>query len=1008
MLDILTSGTSSSTTLFLQAFAVLLLGICLYFYIFKRSMSSSLLSPIIAKALAQFVVVDAHDVQTSLFTKAGVSLSNCELQPTFIQLNETTTAVITGTVQLLSFSWNWGSQPNGGSNFVKDARLLLEKVQVTVTLSSNHDGKDASAMGAKPLGQADGAATDASEKDAPVGFVQDQVNRILDALAFDVSDLSVKIVIAGKDYNVAPDEQSSSLVLGLAGVTLESQKQGGDNGLIVQTMALNGLFANVLVHNSDVGTSSNFALLEPVSYATTVTRPSGLRDLTALLQHGLETVGASTDQGIVVHAGLEQVGLLHRLGNVLLVSEVASKDELKSMAAALVNDGSEGEEKVEVFEEHGLETITSTDSENAPTSSLASADQEGSFVKLPLSAISIILPNDTKISMTGLMLDYKLDGSSMTVTGREGVSINGYPIMAMSDSCVWEANLIESQFRAYSSNPQQTDEESVVKICARQKELDCLKDGAQQLIGIAHALATADSDAHLAVANTKTASSADEAASSTSAKAWSADIASMAFMLRDTNDDLTVELLVRDLKARSAGMTLSIGSVDKCYLPHTIRLGQPLLNTKLQYNGTLLTLDIDDVVAVLEEPDVSQKPVDDVEDIKLATMEQPASALSASDKAVDDGSMILPFGIHALAKSIKVYNTDGRSVHTTIKALRFAAGPDLSEDGQQPTGAIRTLVMMEEFNHDMLSMNLAKLSAVVHPGNLNRIDKLDFDARVIAIAKGYSVFAWRRFFATGDERREPKKAKTKSKKQNAPIYLPYAHVHEIKLKIAVKATLVSAKDATLHLGEFRGNESTTLNDMIMWYTQRVLSNAPGVITNASLLGFNVSDTAASYGGAVMLSSAVGALGSAAAPVAGVLGMVGFDAVKNTINAGKRERGAEDDDKRQLGDFFRGVGQLGKEAAQGGASARGKSQGQQADALDWALGATGNVGHYADQNKARLGGAGVGAVGFGYGFMLGGPVGALAGALIASRATSGTINVVDRRLRGKKGEMAVRQ
>ena len=70
-------------------------------------------------------------------------------------------------------------------------------------------------------------------------------------------------------------------------------------------------------------------------------------------------------------------------------------------------------------------------------------------------------------------------------------------------------------------------------------------------------------------------------------------------------------------------------------------------------------------------------------------------------------------------------------------------------------------------------------------------------------------------------------------------------------------------------------------------------------------------------------------------------------------------------------------------------------------MDWAIGATQGVSEYADENKARLGGAASATAGFAYGMLLGGPVGAVAGAVIASAGATATIDVLDKKFKNKK-------
>jgi hypothetical protein len=106
------------------------------------------------------------------------------------------------------------------------------------------------------------------------------------------------------------------------------------------------------------------------------------------------------------------------------------------------------------------------------------------------------------------------------------------------------------------------------------------------------------------------------------------------------------------------------------------------------------------------------------------------------------------------------------------------------------------------------------------------------------------------------------------------------------------------------------------------------------------------------------------------------------------------RGVEETDKWELSDLARGLKYTAIRVTREGAAKRGKKEGKGADAIDWAVGATSDMGKYTAENKARLGGAGAGAAGFAYGFALGGPVGAIAGTIIASATTQKTIEKVD--------------
>lgn len=1045
-------GTSDSTTshhilaLPEQLFHLLssfLLALILSYYLMTSTMlpfsgGASLLSRIVARALSQYLVVeDPSAIGTRLLRTAGLTLRGATLQPMVLRNPDgDAVAVVTGTVRMVALSWQWGGsasavgdqgrdkeQDAAGFRLVNQPRLELEGVDLTVTLLSEEETKDHAHKASG--GPGDIPRTDPVEKDPPPqdasapsgGFIQDQVNYILDDLSMDMSDLRVTLQMPSSSSSSAAGP-SSALQCSMASLTLTSlARQLRRRPRSLAAVAERAFVQRLVIADLAIHGRNSMCLVEPCSYRMDCVRFHPYRSwsevATMVQEGGLLVEGGSEemnnmDQGLVLHLGREQLLCVNQLLEGYLRLMRSDSDMISSSGNTTQGTPSNENQRVASNSEVPGDRTNAIASESSDSAGgPAAVKGSGSYAFLSLSAVTLVLPNESRVSVRSIALDCSLDGSRCLVSGRHGILLDDFVCLDQTETCTWQIDPLSRRFLVgHDDHEGPVDEtEGVAKIRVRPQELDRVKEGAQQLLNVFHELSLQNSGALRSVTQDtveRAVLDLNEQVLPNSSPGWSFQFHALDIVLEDEESNRAVECLVRDIFGRTDDMILTLGKVEHLRLPHSIRLLQPLEKTVLQFDGKVFELSIDTVVARLEEPEAFRQPVDDPEAVRQATLEkeEEKQMLSADEEdAVEP--FVLPFGVHASINNMTVYKVDGKAMHTNIKALHFAVGPDLSKDDHEPTGSVRALFMVEEFNHDMLSLNQAKTSAIVHPSNLSRVDCLDFDARLIAVAVGYSVFDWVRLFETGDERREPKK-KTSQKK--TPIHLPFAHVHEMKIKLAVKATLVSTKDATLHLAEFQGHDKTTLNDLIVWYTQRVVSNAPHVVTNANVLGFNVSDTAANYGGTVMISGALGALGSAAAPVAGVLGMVGFDAVKNTINAGKRGRGAEDDDRRQLGDFVRGIGQLAKEAAQGGAVARGKSQDEQADALDWALGATSEIGGYADENKARLGGAGAGAVGFGYGLVLGGPVGAIAGALIASRATSTTINAVDRRLRGTKEEI----
>jgi len=934
-----------------------------------------ILSESIAEALADYFVVDPKHISTNLVSDAGVTLRNVALKPLdAVRINAQAVVSVTGSVRSVAFHWKWGgdSEMEGGSSFVKDAKLSIDGLDFTACLSNNNNSNptsqpetnsDNNSNQAAPSAEQEQVAVPENQKGKIKAYIDDQVNRIIDTLTLVVTDFQFKIQIDGS---------KKSLVFGGSGLKLESFGRKSVIDVLEQQLTIESIFSNILVGGGTTGSEEPLSkpLLDAVSYKASCTRFSGKR-FSGGIATGLQVIGESIDAGVAVHAGTDQIRFLNELAGYLLEKQKTTATNNKS-------------------KENDPERPDSDDKDDKPVS----------LFQFPLSAVSLFFPNETKISMAGLVLNYMLDGSSMIVEGRDGFLVNGYPFLSFPATCQWQADLVEKRFRVHSTDNRESSN-TVASIHARSADVDSVKDGAQELLSIFHeissekagALGKITDIAAQTVGDDKILPSNEQAQAQT---AWRVGIeGGLSVVLEDSDEEgVTVDCLVRNIDASLRDMTLSVGTVEKLRFPGSIRLSEPLKNTTLTFDGTLLDMSIGDIVATLEEPPPSQMPTNGRKNITLpsSSIRNGTAGDQINDEQDDSATVpfVLPFGGKLSVSNVTVYETDGQSTHTTIKALQAFVGPDASpshSEGTILTGAVRVLLLVEELSHEMIRFTEKKVSGIVHPENLNVIQSFEFGARSIAIATGYSVFDWKRLLETGDQKRERKDQKLhqneSGEEARMPLKLPFAHIQPLKCKIAVKGDLVGTKGSTLHLKEFKGTATTTVDDLVLWYNAHLISNVPGFVSNADVLGFNVADTAVS-------------LGAGASPGAGVLGMVGFDTLKNTVKAGKKSRGAEEDDKFQFVDLFRGIGQAAKDAASGGAAMRGKNVDEKANAIDWALGATSDVASYTNKNKSRLGGAGAGGVGFAVGMMLGGPAGAIAGALVASKATSATIDIVDHR------------
>eukprot|EP00978_Attheya_sp_CCMP212_P044576 scaffold314972_cov56-Attheya_sp.AAC.1 len=995
-----------------------------------------LLSEAIANALGEYFLIEPKDVETNLVSDAGVTLHHVQLKPIeSLRINDKTQASIHGTVDSVAFHWQWGNDNvndsnqkqknapiNGKSSWVKNAQLSIEGLVFSATLSEATSASDDIDMDSVPVysdAHSRGKENSVIKKEKQKhdtksagatgikGYMQDQVNRIIDALTLSVKRFEFKIVVLPREALNASDSHclntEEAMIFGGSSIELESLGRHMEE--LQQTLTIQNVFSNVissgLNHDGAEHTVQvDLPLLDPISYSASCIRSGGKR-FDGGVATGVRVVGTSTDNGIVVHAGATQILFLNRLAGILIHKSIST-------------DG----ETLPLLEETETRDALVQESRSTAASSSEHCEMHSSYFELPLAALSLVLPNETKLSMAGLVIKYQMDGHLMMLEGTNGFKVNDFPLLAMGESCLWQADIVNSQFRVYQSsnvpvledgdNDTVSNDLLVATVHVREDEIDNIKDGVFGLLDIYHEMESQGALADLS-------SSVGESASATRIepeeeelrRKWSFAIdGGFRFLLQDTNGKVKVDSTARYFKASMEYMNAYIGSIERLYVPGIFRLKESLENTTLSFDGSIFDLQIGDIVACLEEPPEHLKP-ENVERTQLILANDSKHDVSASsDIPAESNSessppFVLPFGGTVSINCLTIFQTDGETNHSVISNILLAFGPDVKQsnlNGDAPTGDVRAVLMVDDINHEMIHLEKVNLSGFIHPHDMTSISHLEFNAYTIAISAGYSVWDWVLLFQSGDEKRETKK--NINDKATPAMKLPYAHVCALKVKVVVKGA-VGVDDTTLHIKEFNATDETTTDDLIRFYSSAVLKNAPGVVTNASVIGFNLKDAAANHAGIVFGTGALAGLGSAAAPAAGVLGIIGFDAVKNTINAGKKKRGVEADDKMKVTDFFRGIGQVASDTQKSGAAHAGKRDTDKANAIDWAVGATTDAADYTYENKSRLGGAGAGTVGFMYGMFVGGPVGAVAGAIIASKATSHTIEVVDQRVNKEK-------
>jgi hypothetical protein len=919
----------------------------------------------IANALGEFFVVDQKAMETRLLSDAQIVLHDTKLKPQVVVVSKRLTATIDGIVGAVAFQWHWGhdTEHEGGSDWVKDAKLTIGGLKFTAALSETElkaDGEPSQ----------DGEEKEKVEAIEEVmtgfmGYVLDQVQRIMDTLTLSVTDFEITVQLP---FN------GQSLVMG--GMGLELSSMGRVEGEpLKQTLVVGKIFSTVHIDED-----STYPLLDPVGYKASCIRTLGKRFLGGI-DKGLQVLGESSDDGIIVHLGAEQIQFVNSLVGLMLQ-----------------NPPEENKDDTEPVEEENIE----------PNDEVS--EGKSSFFELPLSAVSLIFPNEAKMSLSGLVAKYRMDGGILTMEGRDGFLVNDFPFFKVGETCVWSADFVQSKLELLDTavgTPNENHHDDIVAfIHARDEEIQSVSEGVTMAMGIYDGL-NEGAAAVVGVENI-------DDVTPESIQAWSFELLGrLGFLWEGRDDEIQGEFMVRGVKASLATLSAEITAVEQLYIPGTIKLTEPIENTVMTFDGTVFELKIGDIVATLDEPPEPEPeaPVtpegSEHASVAMSTVSESTSAIDS--EAAAPPPFIMPFGVKAAINSIILFESEGDTKQTSVKDLKFAVGPDSAPEGEdEKLGGIRIALIVESIDNEMITVREPALSGLIFLDNLDTVPQFDFHAKNVAVAAGYTALDWKRLFNVDVRMKKKQKQKRKNRNKQKhkkselakPISLPFAHVAPLKIKILVSGDLVGFKELTLHIGVFEGKEYTTSDDLINFYSSRVVSRVPHMITNANIMGADVQEGVVTHFGGAAGAATLGTLGAAAGSVGGVLSLAAFDGVRNTIKAGKTSRGAEEDDRMQAGDIFRGLSAAATNATRGGAARRGKTDEQKGDPLDWAVGATHEVASYTNENKSRLGGAGAGTAGFAYGMLLGGPVGAVAGALIASVAASKTIDAVDNKM--KKG------
>mmetsp|Transcript_26177 Transcript_26177/g.72212 ORF Transcript_26177/g.72212 Transcript_26177/m.72212 type:complete len:2075 (+) Transcript_26177:112-6336(+) len=193
--------------------------------------------------------------------------------------------------------------------------------------------------------------------------------------------------------------------------------------------------------------------------------------------------------------------------------------------------------------------------------------------------------------------------------------------------------------------------------------------------------------------------------------------------------------------------------------------------------------------------------------------------------------------------------------------------------------------------------------------------------------------------------------------------IPDAQVSETVLRANLKGHVVKLEDANLYLKPFSGDRNSDSQSLTKHYISALKERIPFLLAKANVAGMNVGDSLGQVAAAALLNS--GMAGS-------VVGVVGRDAVGGAISRGKSSRGAQESERYHFGDFSRGAAASIADAASSRRSEGKAGQG---------------VKSYVSDNRVRLGSAAGSGVGMAVGMAVAGPIGLVAGSIVAGQAAA---------------------
>jgi len=297
----------------------------------------------------------------------------------------------------------------------------------------------------------------------------------------------------------------------------------------------------------------------------------------------------------------------------------------------------------------------------------------------------------------------------------------------------------------------------------------------------------------------------------------------------------------------------------------------------------------------------------------------------------------IPFPIKVMLDGVNLKplrKGDGTYIQITQIALdvspKLLPSQDLINDNVKR--GVHISIAMGNVKHDLFQAQNIHVSLTLHLQDLETFLYMQVSLDSPRVTAGFSSIDWSSIFYVSE---------SNDNLQRKRVKMPFVNIASSSLFISYKGRIVGSK-GTIAMSEYNGDSFTTSDDLSSYYSNIVLKQIPGFLTNVYILKTNVVHGTLVTAG----KAALGATSLATSGASSIVGTALLDGVKIAIREGKSARNVATDDSYKVGDVSRGIVRGLSKATERGTQSRG-SDGLDYIPGDFTVGAVKGIAEYGE-------------------------------------------------------------